>query len=353
MGKIIKATLPADERGNDPNDHRDDSTYLQRVERPDPMNWTEGFILTEQDISELKSPEWIIPDLVIRGHLVIVVAEPNGGKTTIFSHLAGEMVNEGFRVFYVNADISGTDAAHFIEQSQSGGWVAMLPDLKPGLSMNDVVNNLSWMNEATDPVDNVVLIFDTLKKMTDVITKTRVKELLNLLRSLTGKGVTIILLGHTNKYKQDDGKPIYEGTGDVRSDADELIYLIPQKHTDGSMTVSTDPDKVRGDFKPVTFTITPDRRVSRAAEYVDTLAERQAQALYEDDAPDIEVIREAITDGMRKQSEILEHCREHRIGKRTCLRILRNYSTGMYQQWEVEKGFERNVLIYRVLPVEK
>ena len=45
-----------------------------------------------------------------------------------------------------------------------------------------------------------------------------------------------------------NGKPIYEGTGDLRSDVDELIYFIPEKHEDGSMTVSTDPDKTRGKF---------------------------------------------------------------------------------------------------------
>jgi hypothetical protein len=74
--------------------------------------------------------------------MVIVVAEPNGGKTTIFAHLAGEMVQAGYRVFYVNADISGSDAAEFIEASKAGKWTALLPDLIPGMSMQDVIERL-------------------------------------------------------------------------------------------------------------------------------------------------------------------------------------------------------------------
>jgi KaiC/GvpD/RAD55 family RecA-like ATPase len=341
--------LPPGQSGEkDPNDYRDRPEVLEKI--TDPMGWVDGFTLNDAEVAELKSPEWIIQDLVIRGHLIIVVAEPNGGKTTIFSHLAGEMVSKGYRVFYVNADISGSDAAHFIQQSRKGGWVALLPDLKPGLSMNDVIDNLKKMNASTDPLDDVVLVFDTLKKMTDVISKKSVKELLNLLRSLTGKGVTIILLGHTNKYKDADGKPVYEGTGDVRSDPDELIYLIPQQHDDKSMTVSTDPSaKVRGDFKPITFNISRDRQVTRAGEYVDTFALRKAQAQYEIDAPEIEVITQALEAGSLKQSEIVEFCKGHRIGKRTTLRLLNTYAKGHYQRWVKERTFQHNAITYRAI----
>jgi hypothetical protein len=277
---------------------------------------------------------------------VIVVAEPNGGKTTIFARLAGEMVAAGYRVFYVNADISGGDAAKFIETARSGCWTPMLPDLRPGLSMQNVVEQLAAMNEAGSDLSEVVFVFDTFKKMTDVIAKKQVREILKLLRSLTAKGMTVILLAHTNKYRDSDGKPIFEGTGDVRSDCDELIYLIPQKHPDGTMTVSTQPDKVRGDFKPVTFNISRDRNVTRATEYVDTGAERAAEERYQNDEPDIRVILDAIDAGIHKQNEIIEHCKAHRVGKRTALRVLRDYSEGRRKQWDSQRGMENNTVRY-------
>ena len=351
MSKINVKILPRTEAGNDPNDHRADLDYLNQAETLDPVAWVRDFIMSAAEIAELKSPEWIVPDLVISGHLVIVVAEPNGGKTTIFSHLASDMVRAGFRVFYVNADISGSDAAEFIETASQGGWVPMLPDLRPGLSMQDVVDRLTTMNETGGNLSDVVFIFDTFKKMTDVIAKKQARELLKLLRSLTTKGMTVILLAHTNKYRDAEGKPIFEGTGDVRSNVDELIYLIPQKHPDGTMTVSTAPDKIRGDFTPITFNITRDRQVTRASEYDDTATQRMRENQYQADAPDIRVILDAIEAGTVKQTEIIEHCKAHRVGKRTTLRLLRDYAGGQHQQWESQRGLERNTVRYSPVSV--
>lgn len=339
-------TLPRTERGNDPSDHRDDPDYLKRVKRVSPLDWTKEFVVSDEEVAKLKRSEWIIPNLVIRGHMVIVAAEPNGGKTTIFSHLAGEMVDAGYRVFYVNADISGSDAAEFIETAKEGGWTALLPDLIPGMSMADVVDRLTTMNESGEDLSDAVFIFDTLKKMTDVINKTSIKKLLKLMRSLTGKGMTIVLLGHTNKYRDADGKPIFEGTGDVRSDTDELIYLIPQKHEDGSMTVSTAPDKKRGDFTPITFQISAARIVSRGSEYVDTVALRLEAKQWEEDATVVQAILEAMDAGAIKQTEILKHCKEMNINRRAVERTLARYASGRRQQWRKERGFENNSFRY-------
>ena len=144
--------------------------------------------------------------------------------------------------------------------------------------MEDVLRNLRSMAERKDDYSGIIFIFDTLKKMTDVINKKRSKELYLLLRSLSAKGMTIILLAHTNKYNDTEGKPIYEGTGDLRSDVDEMIYFIPEKHPDGSMTVSTDPDKKRGNFQPITFEIDPDRNVTQT-DYVDVASKIKAEKI--------------------------------------------------------------------------
>ncbi len=322
---------------------------LELQATPDPLSWATEFILSESEISELRSPEWIIPDIVIRGHLLIIVSEPNGGKTTLFTHLAGEIVAAGYRTYYVNADIAGSNAAEFVELARAGGWTAMLPDMRPGLSMQDVVSKLQKMNDTGADLSDVVFIFDTFKKMTDVIAKRQVREILKLLRSLTAKGMTIILLAHTNKYRDAEGKPVFEGTGDVRADADELIYLLPQKHPDGTMTVSTQPDKVRGDFSPLTFEISRDRNVKRSAAFVDTGALRAADERFQMDEPDIRVILDAIEAGLCKQTEIIEHCKAHRIGKRTVLRLLREYSAGARRQWQAQRGMSRNTMLYHML----
>jgi hypothetical protein len=84
-----------------------------------------------------------------------------------------------------------------------------------------------------------------------------------MLRGLTVRGCTVVLLGHTNKHLSKDNQTIYEGTADLRNDLDELIYLDVQKdETKSILTITTRPDKVRADIKPRSFHIhLPDRRV--------------------------------------------------------------------------------------------
>ncbi|MET0104833.1 MAG: AAA family ATPase [Sedimenticola sp.] len=311
-----------------------------------PLAWTENFIMTIEEAEQVSDPEWIIPNLIIRGHLIVIPAPPNGGKTTIIWHLCQEMVDKGFRVYYVNADISGGDAKHLVQEAYERGINLLLPDMKAGLSMNDVVNNITQMNEQAEDYSDYVFIFDTLKKMTDVINKTRSKELYKVLRGLTAKGMTVVTLAHTNKYNGEDGKPIFEGTGDMRSDFDELIYLIPQHNPDGSMTVSTDPDKVRGTFEPITFNISPEREVTLQSEYVDVTEYQRRKAQLERDEPTIEAIREAISKGKIKQVDIVADCKERKIGKNAVIKVLKRYSHGPDSKWKEESGFQNNTKIY-------
>jgi archaellum biogenesis ATPase FlaH len=222
---------------------------LQPLDPRNPLQWTEAFQLTKDEADAIADPEWIEPGLIVKGRFIVIASEPNGGKTTVFMHLAGAWAKQGYTVIYVNADVSAADAEAMIALAESCGFQLLLPDMKVGLSMADVVRYLEEMANTGRDFSRVIMIFDTLKKMTDVINKNAAKATYRVLRSLSAKGMTVICLAHTNKYRDQDGMPIYEGTGDLRADTDELVYLIPQKHEDGSMTVSTRPDKVRAALK--------------------------------------------------------------------------------------------------------
>ena len=86
-------------------------------------------------------------------------------------------------------------------------------------------------------------------------------------KTLFGRGPKLTAV-HDDK----DGNPIFEGTGDLRNDFDELIYLIPSTNPDGSITISTRKDKTRADIRDESFLITLDREVKRLDRHVDTLA---------------------------------------------------------------------------------
>jgi KaiC/GvpD/RAD55 family RecA-like ATPase len=51
--------------------------------------------VSEEEANMIADPDWIIPNLVIRGHFIAIVAQPNGGKTTLFMHLSKVMTDLG------------------------------------------------------------------------------------------------------------------------------------------------------------------------------------------------------------------------------------------------------------------
>ena len=330
--------LPAQEKGN---------PYLSLQQNAsDPFAWTGAYEMSDAEIDELVDPDWAYPNLIITGHLIVIPAPPNGGKTTIFEWVCSQVASY-YRVIYVNADISGGDAKTAHRKAREGGYTLLLPDMKSGLSMDDVVANLVHMNESGADLSRVLMVFDTLKKMVDVISKQKSRELYKVLRGLTAKGMTIVLLAHTNKHKGDDGKPIFEGTGDLRSDVDEMIYLLPIKHDDGSMTVSTDPDKVRGDFQPITFEIgPPPDRVVRQIGHIDVAGELRYETQLKADADDLATIEAILKRGALKQTEIVEHCKPEGLSRRRVLKLLKRYAVGERARLVCRRGTENNAAIY-------
>lgn len=301
------------------------------------------FEVTLEEAEQYDDPEWAYENLIIRGHMSVIVAEPNAGKTTIFmNEVCPKLAHAGYKVIYVNADVGQADSKSMVTHAKDNDYRLLLPDMKAGLSMNHFVDGISHANENGEAFPNHIFIFDTLKKMTDVIVKSHAKELFKLLRSMTAKGATIVTLGHTNKYKDNDGNPVYEGTGDLRSDFDELIYLIPDFHNDGSITVSTKPNKIRGKFEPITFEIDSDRNVS-LSDYVDVASKVQAKNQLDKDSPTIELITEAINAGDFTEAKIVEHCKKHGTGWRTVRGVLSRYKGTL---WTLEFAFQNNAKQY-------
>lgn len=357
MATIKQATLPKNNHGNDPNDLRGDTDYLKHIEPIENeaamqkanigLNWTEGFKVTKQEANTYDHPAFLYPNLIISGHVTVIPAPPNGGKTTIMMYVAGELARNGLDVYYVNADVGQADAKSMVGTADAKGFNLLLPDMKTGLSMQDVVSNLERMNEENGNFSSIVFIFDTLKKMTDVINKTRSKDLYKLFRSLSAKGMTIILLAHTNKYADADGRPIFEGTGDLRADVDEMIYFVPKKNDDGSMTVSTEPDKIRGKFSPITFHISPEREVSQKNEYINVIGIAKAQQQREDDGQTIELITEAITAEQFTEAKITAFVKAGGGGGwRTVKGVLKRYTGKL---WSCEPGFQNNAKRYYLI----
>lgn len=310
----------------------------------DSLAFLRSYEMTDEEAEQITDAKYIEPGLIVEGHVVAIVAKPNGGKTTIMYHLACKWART-HTVVYIHADTNPGDAKLMLAIAKTYGVRYLTPDMKVGKSMRNVVEDMQRLATSDTDLSGHVWLFDTLKKMTNVINKDSLRQLLMLLRKLSSRGMTCILLAHTNKYRNADGEWQFEGTGDLEADTDELIYFEPQENPDGSLTVSTRCVKRRADIAAMTWDIHRDRTVVQRTEYVDVLANAKRQAQREKDSPVIEAISEALSDGAKKQTEVIEHCRQYRQTEKRVRAVLREYSGEL---WRAEKLFERNAWRYEL-----
>lgn len=270
---------------------------------PDPFKGLLTMEVTEEIIRNIADAKFAWRQLIPEGHMVVICSKANGGKTTLMVHIAGEMSQAGYRVMYINADASASDIKDYKYHAMEYGYTLINPDLTNSTA-DQVVEELRQISLTNGDLSKSVIVLDTLKKFGDMMNKSKSKLFNSLLRTLTTKGITVICLAHTNKHDDKDGKPIFEGTGDLRNDFDELIYLIPIKNPDGTTTVSTLKDKTRADIRDESFIISLDREVRLLDHHVDTLAINEYQKHLADDQAVIKFILEHISPVSKTATEL-------------------------------------------------
>jgi len=284
--------------------------------------------VTKETVEKLDDAKFIYSKLIVAGHFIVFCAKANGGKTTIMVYVSSELAKNGYRVLYINADASASDLKTYAEHAHDNGYTLLNPDLTNG-SAEKVIASLKGMSQQLDAdYSKTVLVLDTLKKFADLMQKSKAKDFNNILRALTAKGMTIICLAHTNKYNDADGKPIFEGTGDLRNDVDELIYFIPVKNEDGTMTISTEADKVRAKVENMSFSISADGEVTVLDGYVDTLSIAHEQQQYKEDESIIEFVQEQIKTVSKTVSELYQLGKDDGITRRRLQTVLNRYVEG-------------------------
>jgi len=86
--------------------------------------------------------------------------------------------------------------------------------------------------------------------------------------------------------------------------------------------------------------------------YVDTAQLNKDKEQFEKDASVIEVITEALLAGKPTQTDILKHCKEYSIGRRSCESVLKRYSKGSNILWHRERAFQKNAWNYELVNKE-
>ena len=306
------------------------------------------FEVTEEDVAHIKAATFLYKQVLPKGHLIAIVGKPGAGKTTVMEYVCSKIEEN---ILYINADVSATDLPEAKRRAGVGGYKLLAPDSKSGLSIVDVVNILERISIGDEDLSDTVIIIDTLKKITPVISKHAAASSYSMLRALTGRGATVICLGHCNKYPDADGYPVYEGTSDLRSDFDELALLHGLKGDYGKVTTSLywgeqgwDSGKSRAMVEEITWTIDVEdnRRVEVADEWVDTVVEGKEK---HEAIRTADVIRDVyfvlVKSGPMNQTQMVDKLSCNH-GERIIKRVLKSQ---VDNTWEVSKG-DHNALIY-------
>lgn len=180
-------------------------------------------------------------------------------------------------------------------------------------------------------LSNYVFIFDTLKKYIDLMSKRGSREFFRIMRSLTQRGATVLLLGHCNKQRTPDGKLVFEGVGDVRNDVDELIYVeSSEKDAAGCVTITMTPDKVRCKAQPLTFRLNIETMdLQQIDKPVDVRALNEAAQRRRADAEVIDLVLAALKPNGKTRTKLIDevHDAARPLGKsrREVERVINDY----------------------------
>ena len=182
--------------------------------------------LTNADVERMESTELLTP-LIARGACTIFCSPAQGGKTATLMVQASEMAKLDFEVVYILADEGqGRIKDKFRPYAEKHGFCLTVPHIKEPdhRKTKEILNKMAHQD---NDLSKMVCILDTLTKFISVNDSREVRSFTDICRKLTGRGMTVILVHHTNKYGDDEDNLVYKGLSDLRDNVDNLILLKP------------------------------------------------------------------------------------------------------------------------------
>ena len=257
MNTTIKhVTLPRDENGNDPNDHRDDPEFVIKLKKTVPVSALDRLrqLSATTRIAEmeknLKNDFYIIDEMAIDGQITLFFAMPGTGKTLLFLWFIIKGIRSGridpASVFYINADDHYKGLLTKSRIAEKYGF-NMISPAEASVSPKDILRMLDELSASGDAAGKIIFL-DTLKKFADMMNKRSQADLYEILRRLVAKNSSVVIAGHANKHPDVDGNLVYEGTSDTLNDVDCMyaIYRMTEKDSD-DVVVEFRNIKDRGD----------------------------------------------------------------------------------------------------------
>ena len=165
----------------------------------------------------------ILGDFILKGQMSFIYGPPNCGKTLIIMALLKDVEED---IIYLNADDGINGGAEKVKIAKENSYMMILC----GTDNNNDPKTILKTMDVKIKKDNLfykdkIVIFDTVKKFVNPLDKTDTAYFLQLMRKITLAGGTVLLLGHTNKHRDNEDKLVFEGVGDWLSDMD-CVYSL-------------------------------------------------------------------------------------------------------------------------------
>lgn len=316
---------------------------------------------------KMSQDKFVLDQLALLGQATAIYAKPNTGKTLLTIWMLIESIKarniDGENVFYVNADDDYKGLVYKLSLAEKSGFHM----LAPGHNGFESAALQGYMRQMIDDntANGAVIILDTLKKFADLMNKSDSSAFMKRGREFVSAGGTLIMLAHTNKSRDSEGKVIFAGTSDIVDDVDCAYTLDEISKTSSIKQVLFENIKSRGAVaKELSFSYScadndtyqqrlDSIQMTDKKEIEKARINRDKQQKREKDQSVIEAIIETLKQDeyLLKTKLIARVSDDYGIAKKSVTKVLGEYSGTAFSLdhlWQEVKG-DHNATTYKLL----
>ncbi|TXS90803.1 ATP-binding protein [Parahaliea maris] len=306
---------------------------------------------------------YVFDQIALVGQSTIIYASPNSGKTLSSQGLLAESITAGFinpaQIYYVNADDNLSGLLEKVKIAEEYGF-HMIGDGYNEFRAEDLLGLIEQMI-ADGCALGAILVLDTAKRFTDLMSKRVASEFTRLMRRFVSVGGTVIALAHVNKRKGDNGKSIYAGTSDLVDDFDcaYVIEVIDDGASTGKRVIAFENIKSRGSVaREVHFSYSAPDQIRNYRDLLDSFTRIPAEEAnraatlnqLDSDSEAITIVKAAIGSGGSSKKELIATLQESGgISRNAAAQLIERYcgTDPSKHLWTFDRG-ERGVHRYRL-----
>lgn len=322
---------------------------------------------------QMMDDKFVLEKVAILGQITVIYAMPNTGKTLLVLWLLIHAIKSGTinpqDIYYINADDNYKGLMFKVRIAEEHGFEMLAPG--HGGFKSDQLKGAMEDAIKSGAARGKIIVLDTLKKFTNLMDKKVGSGFMRLAREFVSNGGTMILLAHTNKKRDDNGKAIFGGTSDVVDDCDCAYILDEANKAGGVKRVLFENIKSRGDVASqlafdYAMGVKHYGELLNSVKMIDMAEEQKAEFKQESedqrgrDMTAINAIKEALRSGVNAKTKLVSTAKAlaemngAKIGRPKIEAVLIRYAGTKYSNecfWRTEIG-DKNAILYYELESE-